>query len=808
MSNRKHAVKLIESCDPSDIYPELLHTGTQHFVLEPTSNVKEANPNILPEVVIVKITDNHPNEPYVATFDKRSFSRTGDIKRAEKFLYKNDLEKMTRILTSLGKKFELLPPVEEDTGFPSPEPGHTGAQSAFEGRHGKIPPNIVFTDKSMITTWYDENTKSYVTQLIDPNGNQVGDAQYDGNTDDMLASRKFMMKDKMKELGIPIEEDALTDLEKEMIKAIWDAPDSPGDPAWVFTALDKFQPGGKIGRGVLSSLTKKNYATIFDYEGDGKQDDMVIELTAKGKDAAKELGLVQEIAIAGRRKARFTNGLMVVPKGWDGKMNHIVHAALFYSPLQDVDREHVRSELEAEFGNLEDMGYELKDITPEALDHFNKSYEQGLVKMVEHKHINLTDKGAKLVGINLNALKKAAKKITHCGDYGQLFVHPSGKVHWTMADSDGRPEFTSSEEIKQLLGSVKGVLSVEIGDEWSPNDEWMKVNLKETTMDNTALAIKLVEGDKPLNMYDTIMYIKKDGDQWMYKIVSGGRTKVDWQYGPYEKDLMISQAKSRFGNVDKVIELNKAEVVGEGHFIPNVPNVPITASGHEDNYRKNDNEVNYETIKASELVVGDVVNINTGYRPLDDEDCKVLSLSPGTDVFGGDRINASVRIPGGKVIDTDFTPDSNVLIVARKNVKEDDEDEDEDSPFDIAISQAKSRFGDVDRVIELNKGETEESKNRVSAQKMIEDEDEFAGDDEVTHDSIARDVEQALPGVSYCEMEGPNSTRVDFNDGTSIWFNKDPDGISVSGNVSKRTKKSIDAFLKDFSQVKNQIEAA
>lgn len=68
-------------------------------------------------------------------------------------------------------------------------------------------------------------------------------------------------------------------------------------------------------------------------------------------------------------------------------------------------------------------------------------------------------------------LIKASKKITHCGDYGTLYYHPGKRaVHWNMADSDGAPDYTSSDEIRKLL-SLPGITHVELGDEWSPREE-------------------------------------------------------------------------------------------------------------------------------------------------------------------------------------------------------------------------------------------------------------------------------------------------------------------------------------------------
>jgi hypothetical protein len=68
-------------------------------------------------------------------------------------------------------------------------------------------------------------------------------------------------------------------------------------------------------------------------------------------------------------------------------------------------------------------------------------------------------------------LIKAARKITHCGDYGTLYYHPgTHEVHWNMADSDGAPDYTSSDEIRKLL-SLPGITHVELGDEWSPDED-------------------------------------------------------------------------------------------------------------------------------------------------------------------------------------------------------------------------------------------------------------------------------------------------------------------------------------------------
>ena len=75
-------------------------------------------------------------------------------------------------------------------------------------------------------------------------------------------------------------------------------------------------------------------------------------------------------------------------------------------------------------------------------------------------------------------LLAASKKIKHCGDYGCLYYHPGKhEVHWTAGDADGPPEGTSSDEIIKLL-KLPGIKHVEIGDEWSPDEDegWKRLN--------------------------------------------------------------------------------------------------------------------------------------------------------------------------------------------------------------------------------------------------------------------------------------------------------------------------------------------
>ena len=41
---------------------------------------------------------------------------------------------------------------------------------------------------------------------------------------------------------------------------------------------------------------------------------------------------------------------------------------------------------------------------------------------------------------------------------------------------------------------------------------------------------------------------------------------------------------------------------------------------------------------ATEIKVGDILNVNTGYRPLDDENCKVLKVERKKSLFGDEQI--------------------------------------------------------------------------------------------------------------------------------------------------------------------------
>ena len=76
---------------------------------------------------------------------------------------------------------------------------------------------------------------------------------------------------------------------------------------------------------------------------------------------------------------------------------------------------------------------------------------------------------------------------------------------------------------------------------------------------------------------------------------------------------------------------------------------------------------------------------------------------------------------------------------------------------------------------------------------------------ELNHDDIARDMEQQINGVTYCESEGTKTTRVDFGQ-NSIWFSCGIDYVHVTGNMLKRNKRDIDNFLKSYKEIKNEIK--
>jgi len=48
---------------------------------------------------------------------------------------------------------------------------------------------------NIVEHWYDRKTRSSVTQVNDPEGNQIGDAQFSGNRTTAQATRKASIKD-------------------------------------------------------------------------------------------------------------------------------------------------------------------------------------------------------------------------------------------------------------------------------------------------------------------------------------------------------------------------------------------------------------------------------------------------------------------------------------------------------------------------------------------------------------------------------------------------------------------------------------
>ena len=51
---------------------------------------------------------------------------------------------------------------------------------------------------------------------------------------------------------------------------------------------------------------------------------------------------------------------------------------------------------------------------------------------------------------------------------------------------------------------------------------------------------------------------------------------------------------------------------------------------------------------ATDIKVGDIINVNTGYRPLDDEDCKVLAIEEKSGLFGDKMLSFKIDSHHGK----------------------------------------------------------------------------------------------------------------------------------------------------------------
>lgn len=57
--------------------------------------------------------------------------------------------------------------------------------------------------------------------------------------------------------------------------------------------------------------------------------------------------------------------------------------------------------------------------------------------------------------------------------------------------------------------------------------------------------------------------------------------------------------------------------------------------------------VPYRNIFAHTVKKGDVLNVNTGYRPLDDEDCEVLKVREIKGLFGDNQIEFQIQTGHG-----------------------------------------------------------------------------------------------------------------------------------------------------------------
>lgn len=66
-----------------------------------------------------------------------------------------------------------------------------------------------------VQTWYDRKTRSWVTQLKDGEGNQVGDAQYDAAHDSVVISRGALLQDAR---GLSIADEAQASLVMEAVR--------------------------------------------------------------------------------------------------------------------------------------------------------------------------------------------------------------------------------------------------------------------------------------------------------------------------------------------------------------------------------------------------------------------------------------------------------------------------------------------------------------------------------------------------------------------------------------------------------------
>lgn len=53
-------------------------------------------------------------------------------------------------------------------------------------------------DEYIVDTWWDRRSRNYITQLLDENGYQIGDAIYTGNKDDAMSAHNTMINEAKK----------------------------------------------------------------------------------------------------------------------------------------------------------------------------------------------------------------------------------------------------------------------------------------------------------------------------------------------------------------------------------------------------------------------------------------------------------------------------------------------------------------------------------------------------------------------------------------------------------------------------------
>jgi len=71
--------------------------------------------------------------------------------------------------------------------------------------------------------------------------------------------------------------------------------------------------------------------------------------------------------------------------------------------------------------------------------------------------------------------------------------------------------------------------------------------------------------------------------------------------------------------------------------------------------------MNYKTIKAPNLKIGDIVSINTGYRPLDDEWCKILAIKESQTIFDTPTLELEVLSESNEKFTYDIEPKYSIL---------------------------------------------------------------------------------------------------------------------------------------------------